>query len=149
MRAIIAGCLAGLLAGCYVPTIFPTLKVPDEVRAQIAANRPHCDEPRQCEAMWAAARNWVVSSCGMKIQTATDGFIETYNSRGNLLACRVWRDPAPEGGYDFHGSFGCEGRCYESGYYPPALAMENAINEAGKRFATASAIPRPIPDSRP
>jgi hypothetical protein len=80
MRMVLAGLLAGIMAGCVVvperaPIDQATLK-------NIATNMPHCSEAHVCEAMWAAARDWVVSSCGMKIQTISDSFIETYNSDG-------------------------------------------------------------------
>lgn len=125
--------LVGILAGCVA---VPAPQVSQEIRDKIAANRPHCSEPRECEAMWAAARNWVVSNCGMKIQTMADSFIETFGSDGYGLYCRVWKDPSPGGGYDFHAAFNCAGRmgCGMRVDAPAALLLENATNAAGAQF---------------
>jgi hypothetical protein len=94
-RAIALGLLL-ILAGCATAPADPA------ALAALQANAPRCAAPRQCALMWSAARNWVTSSCGMKIQTITEDFIETYNSLGTEAACRVTRDPEPAGGFSFH-----------------------------------------------
>jgi hypothetical protein len=76
---------------------------------QMAATQPHCTSQRQCEAAWSAARNWVTSNCGMKIQSITDNFIQTYNSPESSvdLQCEVTKDPDPKGGYTLSIADGC------------------------------------------
>lgn len=137
-KLIVAICMVGLMGGCALTP--PSAPVSRETLDRIAANRPHCAESRQCEAMWAAARNWVVSSCGMKIQTISDGFIETYNSDGWGMYCRVWTDPTPDGGYDFHALFKCAslmGACAQQSWTVAAESMERQVNDAGRLFARA------------
>lgn len=104
MRVILVLMLGMVLAGCASPE---QLARQQEQRERFLASRPLCQGPRQCEAMWAAARNWVTSGCGMKIQTMTDSFIETFGSIDTRLACRVTKDPVPEGGYRFEVTTGC------------------------------------------
>jgi hypothetical protein len=91
---ILVTLLAG--AGCASQQINP------EQAAALRANIPKCLDQRECDGMWAAARNWVTGSCGMKIQTMSDNFIETYGPIDGRVACRVTRDPEPAGGYSFH-----------------------------------------------
>jgi hypothetical protein len=70
-------------------------------RESFAASRPRCYDQSACERVWAAARNWVLANCGMKIQTMTNDYIETYNAVGGTTAlhCRVTKDPLPDSGY--------------------------------------------------
>jgi hypothetical protein len=133
MRILSATALTGILMGCVAAPPIP--QISQEMRDRIAANRPHCAEARQCEAMWAAMRDWVVKNCEMKIQTIADSFIETYNSVANKLYCRVWKDPSPGGGYDFHAEFNCNYGCVINPDAPPALLLENAVNAAAAQFA--------------
>ena len=79
-------------------------------RAQIAATTPVCHGKKQCEAAWAAARNWVTDNCGMKIETYTDSFLQTFNSSDSAstdLACSVSKTPLPSGGYTIQATMGC------------------------------------------
>ena len=88
-------------------------------------SRPKCYDPNACERLWAAARNWVISNCGMKIQTITSDYIETFNSVGGstALACRVTKDPLPDNGYVISVTTGC-GNVF--GCFPdPWQAAEN------------------------
>jgi len=85
------------------------LGVKDEQKARaertqlLLQTRPKCNDSKTCERQWIAARNWVINTCAMKIQTITDGYIETYNSVGanTGLACRVTKDIEPDGVYAF------------------------------------------------
>ena len=96
--ALFALAIALHLGGCA--TAPPAAAAPDLVA--LRATVPTCSSDRQCAGMWSAARNWVTSSCGMKIQTITDNFIETYGPIDGNLACRITRDPEPAGFYSFH-----------------------------------------------
>jgi hypothetical protein len=75
----------------------------------IEATRPRCTHPRQCEAMWTAARDWINETCAFKIQTATDNMLETFNGLDNSagLSCRATKAPLPEGGYLFEAHASC------------------------------------------
>ena len=105
MKAIAYLGLAAMLSGCAMETTAQR----ESVQAEIAASTPIRVEQRECEAMWAAARSWVNSTCDMKIQTMTDSYIETYGSAGSTtnIACRVTKDPRPEGGYWIRAVAGC------------------------------------------
>lgn len=110
MRYQIAlGVLALALTGCMNTVALKREQDERKALRQIEATRPICISDRLCEAMWSAARNWVTSTCGMKIQNITDSFIETYNDVGGngRLACRVTKDPRPEGGYVLIITTGC------------------------------------------
>lgn len=105
-----------------------------EALARIKANTPICTEPRECEGMWSAARNWVSASCGMKIQTMTDSFIETFNSVDGAAACRVTKDPRPEGGYSFQALVNCAGGCEP---YALVADFQRTLRSAGDAFKGA------------
>lgn len=119
-----------LLGGCVTS---------QDQTAQIAAlreNIPKCTEQRVCEGMWAAARNWVANSCGMKIQTMSDSFIETYGSTSALTTgCRVTKDPEPAGGYSFHVAVACGGYtgCAEA-EVPMTASFQSSVRTAGDAF---------------
>lgn len=96
-RAMIVSCL--VLAGCAID---PAQQAALQARqASFLESRPKCYDSSSCERMWAAARNWVLGNCGMKIQNITNDYIETYNAVGGttLLHCRVTKDPLPDNGY--------------------------------------------------
>lgn len=87
-----------------------------------------CTSTPQCEAMWAAARNWINSAyCGCKVKTMTDSYIETCDSVGNstVLACSVAKVPRPQGGYNFVAKAHCANwfRCS-----PPAIDAVHYFN---------------------
>ena len=99
--------------------------------------QPVCAHPRQCEAMWIAARDWITSTCGFKIQVATDNLLETYNSTdaSTALACRVTKTPLPAGGYKFAATAGCD-NIFGCGI-PPLRAVQSfndKLNASGAAF---------------
>ena len=120
------------MAGCASQQIQP-----DEMSA-LHANVPKCTAQRECEAMWAAARNWVTSSCGMKIQTMTDGFIETYGPLDGNAACRVTRDPDPAGGYTFHVAVNYGARFMGRYAVQMVQGFQSSVRTAGDAFKTHS-----------
>ncbi len=102
LTAMAAGMLIAL-GGC-VPITTP------QQQAEIASTTPVCHGKKQCEAAWAAARNWVTSNCGMKIETYTDSFFQTFNSKDSAsvsLACSVSKTPLPAGGDSIIATMGC------------------------------------------
>jgi len=130
--SVVLACV--LLSGCA--TMSPQQQA--EFQRQMAMTQPHCTTQRQCEAAWSAARNWVNSNCGMKIQTMTDSYIETYNSVDTdpSLACRVTKDPDPAGGYSLSiavscgNMFGCVPDAHKA-----ALAFNTSVKGVSEQFA--------------
>jgi len=113
----------------------------DALKAQAQATIPHCTAARQCEGEWAAARDWVVSNCAMKIQTMTDSYIDTYNATDGEagLACQVTKDPDPKGGYNIAIAVNCDNMfgCVPN-QWVAIVAFNKAVNSAGAAFAPAS-----------
>jgi len=109
------------------------------VQRQLEANRPVCTGKLQCEAMWDAARDWVESNCGRKIQTITDSYIATYNPAPNspLIACSVTRNPRPDGSYELHmrvwcdNIFGCQPKPFDA-----MAAFERSVNDTTAQFSS-------------
>lgn len=122
-----------LLGGCVSQQARDTQEA--EI-TRLRANIPKCTEQRECEGMWAAARNWVASSCGMKIQTLGDSYIETYTSTSiSETGCRVTKDPEPAGGYSFHVFVACGGLtgCMNSPL-PMIASFQTSVRTAGDAF---------------
>jgi hypothetical protein len=111
-----------------------------QVKSRFAATRPACQNEQQCEKMWAAARNWVINNCGMKIQNITDGYIETYGSTGTQLACRVTKDPMANGNWQLTVTTGCNNMF---GCIPDAWQAALNFNEVvgAVMFQTAPPLP--------
>ena len=74
-----------------------------------AQNTPRCYNTDDCARMWAAARAWVSRSISWKIQTMSEGFLETYNptEHSPKSAARVVQEPIPNGGYQYNLSVWC------------------------------------------
>ncbi|MBL5904459.1 PDZ domain-containing protein [Serratia fonticola] len=68
-------------------------------QAEIEKTIPICQSDKQCEAAWSGARQWINENCGMKIQTYSNDYIETYNSIGSSAAtsCQVNKTLLPNG----------------------------------------------------
>lgn len=64
--------LISVMAGCA--TVTPDQRARWDETAAICYSKPDCD------AKWAAARNWIQGNSGYKIQIYSDDLIETYNS---------------------------------------------------------------------
>jgi hypothetical protein len=132
---VTAGILLGLTS-CVLPFEQRAQDADREARRKLVNTpQPRCTLPRQCEAMWAAARDWITQECGYKIQTATDSLIETFNSSSMELQCRATKTPAPEGGYSFNAAAGCDNMfgCHPS----VASALQefaDRLNQVGAAF---------------
>jgi hypothetical protein len=62
---------------------------------------PICDGVADCQAKWEAAQFWVVKYSPLKLQTATNVIIQTYNSPKDSLqlAASVTKEPLGNGRY--------------------------------------------------
>lgn len=126
-----------LLAACSLQTYQKMAAEGDAQKQALLAHVPKCSQARECEGMWAAARSWVTANCGMKIQTITDSFIQTYGSIGSSAACQVTKDPEAAGGYSFHLAVSCDGLCVPS----PAEKVsdfQSTVRTAGDAFKAAN-----------
>ena len=70
---------------------------------------PTCAEPKECEVKWSAARDWVLSHAGYRIETETPTRIETFPSIGSstALAVRVLKQAQADGTYHIAASIWC------------------------------------------
>ncbi|WP_221176654.1 hypothetical protein, partial [Xanthomonas vasicola] len=66
--------IAIILTACAAPA------VRQAQQKELIEGIPVCTNQKQCAAQWAAASNWVVRNCGMKIQTTSESLIQTFNS---------------------------------------------------------------------
>jgi hypothetical protein len=125
--------VSALLGGCA------TLPGSDAQPAQqrLLSAAPSCVTPHQCEAMWAAARRWMINTCRYPIRTETDRLLETYNTAddntvprrvSSALACSVTKMPRSEGGYSFVVVAAC------SAVVPPVAPCYPPVGESIARF---------------
>lgn len=98
MRLALA--VAALLAGCVSPA---QRQQHAQMQQELVQTIPTCSSERECELKWSAARQWILSNAGMKLQHVTNDFLETYNPPrdSSSLAARVVKEPLPQGGYRF------------------------------------------------
>jgi hypothetical protein len=73
------------------------------------APAPTCSTEADCTAKWAAARTFVLSHAGYKIETYSADFLQTFNpGEGDTqLAATVNKAPLPGGGYAIQATFFC------------------------------------------
>jgi hypothetical protein len=129
LTAILVGALIG---GCA--TTPRSDERPEQQR--LLSGAPSCVTPHQCEAMWAAARRWMINTCRYPIRTETDRLLETYNTVDNTvpravssaLACSITKMPRPGGGYSFVVVAAC------SAVIPPAAPCYPSVRESIARF---------------
>lgn len=87
----------------------------EKLRAD-AVNVPRCYTDEECKRMWTAARSWVSKSIVWKVQTMSEGYLETYSpsEHSPKSAARVVQEPIPNGGYQLtltlwcRNIFGCD-----------------------------------------
>ena len=91
-RLTVTVIMSGLLSACA--GVGPS---PDVIAksTQFEQTIPACKDSKECEVMWAAARDWVLSNISWKIQTISDGFIQTFSPPlGDItLAATVRKQP--------------------------------------------------------
>lgn len=92
-----------------------------ESRAQIEKTRPTCSGESDCHVKWEAAQLWVAKNAGLKIQTATDVVIETFNATeySTGLAVQATKEPQGGGVYLIVAHAQCSNTCNED----PVQAM--------------------------
>lgn len=139
MRCILAFAVLSLLAGCSQQPVGPPPKIdPPAV----------CSTKAQCDAMWAEAMVQAQNLSGMRIQTATDSFLQTFNptdfGRMGAMARKV---PQPDGTTVIEASFTC-GYCGNLAYDAVNL-FTSSVKLAGSGFGpprpTKSVSPADLP----
>lgn len=111
-----------VLAGCATP-------VTDSQRRVFYQTIPTCAEAKECEVKWAAARRWVLSNAGFKIQTISPDYIETFNIRDATstdLWVRVTKEPTSGTVYRILVEAGCNNMF---GCVPEAFAAMQSFND--------------------
>ncbi len=86
------------LSGCAMAPTAQDLAAEDSYRSSI----PTCSTAKECEAKFAAARNWMLGNCGFRLQTVTADYLETFKSgdyADTNLYCRVTKTPISETAY--------------------------------------------------
>lgn len=94
--SLIASCLG--IAGCETTPDAGT----NALRTVYVSTIPTCREGKECEAKWAAARDWMLDRCGFRLQHIEADYMETYKSgdyANTGLYCRVTRTPISETEY--------------------------------------------------
>lgn len=95
---------------------------------------PVCSSAAQCDAMWSEALVQIQNISGMRIQTATDSFVQTFNpinyGRMGAMARKV---PKPDGTTTIEAQFTCT-YCGNLPYDSLNLFIAN-VNAAGTPFA--------------
>lgn len=68
-----------------------------------------CRSEKECLRMWAAAQSWVARNIPWKVQSITDGFLETYGppEHSPQLAARIVKEPIGATNYRFVATFWC------------------------------------------
>ena len=117
-----------VLAGCA-----NTQEV-DSWRAEAQRTTPVCVSDNQCQVMWSAARGWVLSHAGTKIQNYGADYFDTYNPITNspALAAQVSKDALGSGKYKISAKlwcdnmFGCQPNAWQA-----LLDFNRTVNLAG------------------
>lgn len=142
MRTITALLLPLTLAGCVVQPPEP----PPAIDPMAV-----CYSKPQCDAMWSEAIVQIQNLSGMRLQTATETYIQTYNAVDfNRLSAVARKIPRPDGSTVIDASFSCN-YCGNLSY--KALNMfTGSVKYAGQGFAipdqpAAAAVP--VPASTP
>lgn len=106
------------------------------LQQEAARTVPTCSTADDCEIMWSAARQWVLSNAGYKIQNYGADYFDTYNPTQNspLLAAQVSKNAVGGGVYKINAKFwcanifGCQPRSWEA-----LVEFNRAVNAAASR----------------
>lgn len=126
---VLAFCLA--VTGCAQKPAAPPPKIdPPAV----------CTSKPQCDAMWAEAMVQAQNLSGMRIQTATESFFQTFNP-GNIgvMGAMVRKMPQPNGSTAIEATFSCR-FCGNLAYDAVNLFTAN-VKRAGANFGPVDAAP--------
>jgi hypothetical protein len=131
VTAMLAAVPAAMLAGGCATQ--------DALKPDSAPAVQACLGAKQCDAMWHAARWWVLTTCRYPIDKDTADLIETFNTVYNTvprqvstaLACRVTRTSRAEGGF----AIGAMASCSAIG--PAADPCYPPVKEALAEFRRA------------
>ncbi|UCP00075.1 hypothetical protein LF844_09760 [Metapseudomonas lalkuanensis] len=140
MRAIPVIALSLALAGCVAPQ--PKRPPPP------IAPAPVCYSDEQCDAMWTEAMVQAQNLSGMRIQTATDSFLQTYNPTSfDRMGAMVRRMPNPDGSTTIEATFTCRYDCNNLNFEARNL-FSASVKAAGARFGSVVA-PVPVKQAAP
>ncbi|QOU06805.1 hypothetical protein IM720_08800 [Pseudomonas fluorescens] len=130
MRYAIFFAIAGiLLSGCAA---VPDAKT-EQLKQEYMSTIPVCISDKDCELKWSAARRWVLSNAGYKIQSITSDYIETFNppEASSLLGARIIKEPKGDGSYRITAELWCSNWI---GCHPPvweaAVDFNRTVNAA-------------------
>lgn len=108
-----------------------------------------CYSKPQCDAMWSEAIVQLQNLSGMRLQTATESYIQTYNATDfNRLTASARKVPRPDGSTVIDAEFSC--RFCGNLTYEALNLFTGSVKYAGQGFATPSqpaavASPAPLP----
>lgn len=136
MRRILFSSVFLLMCGCAEMMLDPKVKT-DLIRVG-GSKRPECDS-LNCPDLWSKAQVWIVKHAMMKIQTATDTVIQTYNPVNNMpvYAFTILKEPIGGGRFRISMSlvcgnmFGCniESRKLRDAFYHYLNTGEDVLPE--------------------
>lgn len=127
MRPLLLGLVAAtILAGCANQQNY-------ELQAEAQRTIPVCLSEKECEAMWASARRWVLDNAGFKIQNYGSDYFDTYNptQASPRLAAQVSKEPFGNGSYRIiaklwcDNMFGCQPDKWQA-----LISFNSAVNSA-------------------
>ncbi|MDD0974836.1 hypothetical protein [Pseudomonas fontis] len=106
----------------------------DAWRSEAQRTTPVCTSENQCQVMWSAARSWVLSHAGTKIQNYGTDYFDTYNPIPNSpsLAAQVSKDALGSGKHKISAKlwcdnmFGCQPNAWQA-----LLDFNRTVNQAG------------------
>lgn len=102
-KLIVAATSTLLLSGCLTAAPEPVSAIPS----------PVCRSERQCDAMWAAAQDWVAHVGGMRVARVSPDTIVTFlrEPKDTLtMSGTVTRRPLADGSYELAARFECRNR---------------------------------------
>lgn len=68
---------------------------------------PTCYSKPQCDAMWSEATVRIQTLTGMRLQVATDAYLNTYNASPGRITGEARRVPRPDGSTVIQATFNC------------------------------------------
>lgn len=126
MRAIIVLVAIVALAGCAASRSAPPPPAIDPAAV--------CTSAEQCDAMWAEAMVQAQNLSGMRLQTATDSFLQTYGETNfDRMSAMARRVPHPDGTTTIEAAFSC--RYCGNLAYDAVNLFTAAVKRAGAGFA--------------